>query len=265
MEPLGTRLKRAREQRGITLRQIAEATKISVSALEAIERNDFRRLPGGIFSRSFLRAYADEVGLDPDAAIREFAAEMGKRDPGRARPAARADVTPDDLIFLERQRRAARVLRVAVILLIVIVIAIALWLLRPDSWWPQAAAPPPAAASPGVRSSTSGPPPPADPLPPPQVATADAGLRIEIEVLVDCWVRATTDGAIAVERLLRPGEKQQLSANREVHLEVGNAGALRWFINGRPAKPLGEADVRREARITRDNYAQFLQQDLTGG
>jgi cytoskeletal protein RodZ len=258
MEPLGTRLKRAREERGVSLRQISEVTKISVSALEAIERNDFRRLPGGIFSRSFLRAYASEVGLDPDATIREFANEMGKREPGRARPVARADVTPDDLLFLERQRRAASILRTSVIVLLIVVIAVALWFLRPDSWWPRATEPPPATAAPAVRPTSSGPPPPADPVPP-QVAPSDAGLRIEIEVLVDCWVRAATDGSIAVERLLRPGEKQQLSANREVQLEVGNAGAVRWSINGRPAKPLGDSGVRREARITRENYTTFLQ------
>ena len=52
-------MKRAREERGVSLRQIADATKISVSALEALERNDISRLPGGIFSRAFVRSYAD--------------------------------------------------------------------------------------------------------------------------------------------------------------------------------------------------------------
>ena len=68
----GARMKRLREERGIALRQIADTTKISVSALEALERNDISRLPGGIFSRGFIRAYAEQIGMDPDDTVREF-------------------------------------------------------------------------------------------------------------------------------------------------------------------------------------------------
>jgi cytoskeletal protein RodZ len=68
----GTRLKDAREKRGVSLRQIADSTKISVGFLEALERNDIGRLPGGIFSRSFVRSYALEIGVDPEQAVRDF-------------------------------------------------------------------------------------------------------------------------------------------------------------------------------------------------
>jgi len=72
----GERMKRLREQRGVALRDIAETTKISVSALEALERNDISRLPGGIFSRGFVRAYAEQIGADPEKAVREFIARF---------------------------------------------------------------------------------------------------------------------------------------------------------------------------------------------
>lgn len=68
----GTRLREAREQKGVSLRQIANATKISVRALEALEKNDIAQLPGGIFSRAFVRSYAVEAGLDPDATVEDF-------------------------------------------------------------------------------------------------------------------------------------------------------------------------------------------------
>src|SRR5438477_1985189 len=71
----GSRMRHAREQRGVSLRQIAETTKISVSQLEALERNDVSRLPGGIFSRAFVRSYASEVGLDPEEMVRDFLAQ----------------------------------------------------------------------------------------------------------------------------------------------------------------------------------------------
>ena len=68
----GGMLREARERRGLSLRQIANSTKIAMITLEALERNDIARLPGGIFSRAFVRAYAIEVGLDPEVAIEAF-------------------------------------------------------------------------------------------------------------------------------------------------------------------------------------------------
>ena len=58
---VGQRLREARERRGIALRTIAEQTKISVRTLEALERNDIQALPGGIFSRGFMRSSATEM------------------------------------------------------------------------------------------------------------------------------------------------------------------------------------------------------------
>ena len=68
----GMKIKRLREERGVSLRQIADTTKISIGVFEALERNDISRLPGGIFSRAFVRSYAIEVGLDPEQTVRDF-------------------------------------------------------------------------------------------------------------------------------------------------------------------------------------------------
>jgi cytoskeleton protein RodZ len=84
----GSFLKAARERRGVSLGQIARATKISVGALEALERNDISRLPGGIFSRAFVRSYAIEVGLDPDETIQRFVAEFPETAVSPAQAAA---------------------------------------------------------------------------------------------------------------------------------------------------------------------------------
>lgn len=69
---VGERLREARERRGISLRQIAEETNVSVRSLEAIERNELDKLPGGIFTRGFIRSYASAVGLDPDGVVKQF-------------------------------------------------------------------------------------------------------------------------------------------------------------------------------------------------
>jgi cytoskeletal protein RodZ len=69
---LGAALLRAREMSGMSLRQIAEATKLSVRTLTALETNRIEQLPGGIYRRAIVRAYASHVGLDPEKTLREF-------------------------------------------------------------------------------------------------------------------------------------------------------------------------------------------------
>lgn len=68
----GVRMRLVREARGVTLREIAAATNLSIAQLEALERNDIPFLPGGIFLRGIVRSYARQIGLDPEATLFEF-------------------------------------------------------------------------------------------------------------------------------------------------------------------------------------------------
>ena len=71
-ESLCERLRRERERRQIALSSISANTKISTALFESLERGDVSRWPSGIYRRSFIRAYANAIGLDPDATAREF-------------------------------------------------------------------------------------------------------------------------------------------------------------------------------------------------
>ena len=71
-ESLGARLRQRREEQAITLITIAEQTKIKLSLLDALERDDVSQWPAGIFRRAFIRAYAHAIGLNPDVVVREF-------------------------------------------------------------------------------------------------------------------------------------------------------------------------------------------------
>jgi transcriptional regulator with XRE-family HTH domain len=71
-ERFGARLRQHREERQISLTTIADRTKISVSLLEGLERDDVSRWPSGLFRRAFARAYASAIGLDPEEVVREF-------------------------------------------------------------------------------------------------------------------------------------------------------------------------------------------------
>ena len=80
------RLRRERERRQIALSSISANTNISASLFEALERGDVSRWPAGIYRRSFVRAYAQAIGLDPDEVAREFAEQFP--DPTEEKPNA---------------------------------------------------------------------------------------------------------------------------------------------------------------------------------
>ncbi|HYK20429.1 MAG TPA: helix-turn-helix domain-containing protein [Pyrinomonadaceae bacterium] len=77
---IGEQLRLAREARGIGLREICDQTRISVHYLEAIEANDYKRLPGGVFNRSFIKAYAKCVGYDEREAIEGYTRYLREHD-----------------------------------------------------------------------------------------------------------------------------------------------------------------------------------------
>ncbi|MEO5896255.1 MAG: helix-turn-helix domain-containing protein [Vicinamibacterales bacterium] len=129
MIDFGERLREARELRGIALRQIAATTRISVAALEALERNDISKLPGGIFTRSFVRSYAAEVGLDPDQAVREFVERFGTEPPPE--PVVVTEISDEERAFEARRQRAMLTVKVIVVLLVVaIVVILVIWRAR---------------------------------------------------------------------------------------------------------------------------------------
>ena len=65
-----------RRNRGISLQQIADSTKISIRSLEAIERGDFSKLPGGIYNTSYIKQYARAIDYDESALLAVYQQEM---------------------------------------------------------------------------------------------------------------------------------------------------------------------------------------------
>jgi cytoskeletal protein RodZ len=146
----GGQLRRAREERGISLREIAATTKITAAALEGLERNDLSKLPGGIFSRALVRSYASEIGLDPDETVREFL-ERFQGEP--ATPVVTAVTIPKSELEFERRRQLAAWVFVGAVILMLIVGGVVLYLVlraRPASLDPSRP------AQSGARSPGSG-------------------------------------------------------------------------------------------------------------
>jgi cytoskeleton protein RodZ len=273
---VGGKLRDARERRGVSLRQIANATKISVTALEALERNDISRLPGGIFTRAFVRSYALEVGLDADAMIQEFIAQFPNDSVTSGHPAS---PHVEDHQAVESDRRMAGTLLWLVLISVPIAGAVMYFgISGRRNASPAAAAPAPIDKPADPPPTPSVAPPAADaerpaspsaPEPAGQspadahaavAATAADRLTVTLSVKRPCWVSATVDGQKAIDRLLQPGEQKTLEVRRELVLTAGDATAIALAFNGAVARPLGKAGEVVTARFNLTNFTDYLSQ-----
>lgn len=132
---IGERLRFAREERGIPLREISDQTRISVHFLEAIETNDYKRLPGGIFNRSFVKAYARYVGYDEKEAVEAYTRYV--RDQGDESDDSSPALYTSKVYTDARATRSPFLTVVLAIVILAILTAAALFLL---SWYQQRAA-----------------------------------------------------------------------------------------------------------------------------
>ena len=246
----------AREARGVTLRQISDQTHISIRYLEAIEADDYKQLPGGIFNRSFIKAYAKHIGFDEKEAVE-----------GYMRTAREQGESPDDVattpykshVYTDGGTRSPLVTLLLTILVLAIlslgVYAALHWYQRREANRDQNNPPPPNAQGEKVNSSTA--PPTTSPSPAP---AATDHLRIEItargeDVYISTWV---DDNKKSTGTLLKPDQTEIFDARERLRLTYARvkAKALEVSINGR--KALVPAD-KTEMIITKEGYEQFLQ------
>ncbi len=243
---VGARLREAREARNMELRDIAATTKISVGALEAIEQNDFGPLPGGIFTRAFVRAYASEVGLEPEQTTRDFMAQAPVES---AHDAGRLD---------EGQMPSARQVLETVFKLLIVGVPLAGLIFLGLRSMPVFSPDPGDAAASVEAPPEPAPLPPAAPVEVEEAAPAAEPLAIVLRPRGESWVSLTVDGELVVSRIMQAGEEESYEAEDEITLNIGNAGEFEFTINGRDARSLGGQGEVRTARITPDNYLGYV-------
>src|SRR5438045_1412032 len=97
---LGEKLRQAREERGISISEVAEQTRISPHYLDSIENDDYRTLPGGIFNKGFVKSYAKYVGIEEQEALQDYshltASQQGEGAPSEEPKTYRPEVLTDD-------------------------------------------------------------------------------------------------------------------------------------------------------------------------
>jgi cytoskeleton protein RodZ len=261
----GTWLRRQREARQISLREIAERTKISFRYLEAMEEDRFETLPAPVFAKGFLREYARYVGLSPDEVVNHYlsvqqaqAVEESAGDDRRERrggqgahsaaasgPAAyrggsggtygvstlagRSHAGGGNMPYLRAQSNWPRVL--AVLAGVVVLLGLVALLAFFSERWRQARTGRGEDRPPSVAPVAA----PAPPPPPVPAAAPSAPLEVTVEFNQECWVAAVVDGGSRRAEMREQGESMQLEAKQSVVFStLGNAGAVEIQVNGYP-------------------------------
>ena len=276
MESLGARLKRERERQKITLDEVATSTKIGTRMLKALENDHFDQLPGGIFNKGFVRAYARHLGMDEEQAIADYLAATSpsppikepeavlsalavRADESRAEKPGSGDLPWDKLAAV----------------LLLVAFGFALWGWRshkqnhPGSSQPSqppvatsalASSTPSSPAAPALASGGTEPSVPApatSPASPPdssqtQVQTAPPAAPGTFLLLIqahgDSWIEVTADGKDMAHELLPAGAQRSFQAQREIVVKAGNIGGLDFTFNG---KRLGSQGAPNEVKNLR--------------
>lgn len=243
------RLREAREKRGMSHRQVAEATKLSVRAIEAVERNALAELPDGIYRRSIVRAVAREVGLNPDQILKEFTSLQPDAFPA-----------PTNVVVAEPQS-AASFGKMLTLVGAVLPLLAGVWYFGVPmaraivgEAQPKQAAVEPRRVDPvraevvpvgGFVEATE---PVARPVP----------VVVTLTISSRCQLRVVADGVEIIGRTMEQGETVPIELGDEILLLGDNASAVQFSINGQAGRLLGEPGDVLSTRIGRDDYQDFL-------
>jgi cytoskeleton protein RodZ len=253
MATLGQELKKRREEKGITYQQLASQTLIGTRFLQAIEEDDYRPLPGGIFNRAFIRKFALQVGLEESVALQlyeeQLAAQGGEEDRRFELGVENWDRPPTygNGFLLS--------------LLALVVLATGSYL----TYWfffRESAA---ISSSPSELQQVENRAPASEslPTPTPEVAVEPADLRLSVVVGSSaCWIKVTRDGEVPEEALLPPGVTREYVARERILLSAGNLPALQLTLNGRRLVNEKMANsstsvVVTNLLFTKETYLQF--------
>ncbi len=239
----GQELKRERELRGISLKEISNATKIHIKFLQALEEDRLEVMPSKFFTKALLRSYAKVVGLEEDSVLNRYY-EMSLLQS----QAQQAEIPERKAPPFARKKRWM----ISIILVIPIILAI-FFLQKKYIEESRASA---------IKEGT----PILTPLPAPQSVyifiLEQRELTFEISFLEETWIQVYADGELIVDGIKWPGDKAAVNAQQELLIHLGNAGGISYSLNNKKGKPLGRPGaVIKNIRITLDNYQKFLSEE----
>jgi cytoskeleton protein RodZ len=268
MLELGTSFRRSRASLNLSIDKIAAETRINPRFLEAIENERFDLLPGGIFNRGFIRAYAVRLGLDPEEAVQGY--EKSFRG-GDAEP-----------LQQETERGRGKTTKIPVYYVALaglVILVVVFYFLTRHKEPPSTATNPPVAEPPAIAPSEISPveipvpeptataglvsvPSPEAPSakPAPVAASPNSSVMIELEVREESWFKLSSDGSDVVNSEVLPaGTTRHYTAASSMNISIGNAAGIALRVNGQPVSSLGRTGQVRNITITPTTSAASLE------
>lgn len=256
-DTIGAELKQQREMRGISLKEIADATKIGKRFLEAIEQDDWKTLPAPVFTRGFVRAYAQYVGVDVESTVGRYSAMVEAERLAESGEAA-APVEPPRERFVASEAKSSEIPRpyrridrnlILLVAILVPFIAFGYWVRQ------RMAARSTASEASVVASEVATIPAPVAVAPPIAAPKTYEGLEMTIRSVETTWLVILVDGRPYFSDEMRTGETKTINATERIEFRtIGNAGGVSITLNGRELPALGESGrVIHEKVYTRDD------------
>jgi cytoskeleton protein RodZ len=280
MTSIGETLRRERLRRKLDLDRISKELKISPKMLEAMETDRFDKLPGGVFTKSFVRQYARVLGLDDQ----QIAASLQRMlEPSPVQPdvhEAKKRSAAANLVLSRSERwqefaanlgSSSSLGALALVVVVVLVCsAVYSWFERRQRLVPvskppivaQVVKPIPAPVAPTKIEQTA--------VPSPQQAgsaerLAPAPVHVQLTAHEPVWVLATTDGKYAFSGTIEANASRTIEANDHVFLKLGNAGGVFIWLNGKAVGPLGAAGEVRRVQFTSGGFQLLPAEASTPG
>lgn len=243
MSSPGSYLRGLRQRRGVSLDEMARATRVSSHYLDALERDEFVALPAPVFTKGFIRAYCQFLGEAPDEALTRYHARDGALPPPPVRPAEAG--APAAGALETRNRGAVWVSFVLLVVLGLGLFAVTL-MLQPGRETRDRGAVVAGTDAARTPSGTVAPARVARPEPPaggPAAAPVGDGggppYRLVARVSELTWIRVRTEDGRSTEETIPAGQVREWASSAPFVLTVGNAGGVTLELNGRILPPLG--------------------------
>ena len=252
MASLGQELKRERELRGISLREIADSTRISLKFLQALEEDRLEVIPGVFFVRAILRSYARTIGIDEHQVLNRYQEVYTFEEQLQYGESLEQPKPPPKLLSRLFSRKSIWITALALAITVLGLVLLYIFFLAPENKTSVSSKPPQPVAQFEIPKRY----PPPEPLP---LVEESRGVRLEMTFIEETWIHVYADGESVWDGIKNKGESLSVKAEREVRLSIGNAGGPDFTINGQKARPLGpNGAVRVDIRITPENYRDFL-------
>ena len=260
---IGDLLRRERERQNLSIKDIEKATSIRALYIDAIEKGEYKTLPGEVYAKGFVRNYANYLKLNANEIVNAFNEEMHPQEELQESAGSSSAEEARQEQSSERNREEYRGPKITslesypmeksshgvrnALMVAVAVFAVALVALIAFGGDEEPSAPAPRAKTQtqqGQKQTEAAPKPAAD------------GVEMKLSFTDRCWTEVVVDGKTEFEGTAEKGKVLTLKGKDKVRITAGNAGALNYSLNGKDMGAIGQKGEVVEKTFTKENAAK---------